>query len=110
MVDDRDDRRCVRCGRSLYSLSGSRHHRKLRSQCTRVEKHQVQNLILLCGSGTTGCHGYVHAHPETAYENGWMVRSWQDQLDVPVRTWHGLVYLTSDGKYSFKKPKEQSND
>ena len=110
MVDDRDDRRCVRCGRSLYSLSGSRHHRKLRSQCTRVEKHQVQNLILLCGSGTTGCHGYVHAHPETAYENGWMVRSWQDQLDVPVRTWHGLVYLTSDGKYSFKKPKEQSKD
>lgn len=100
MVDDRDGRRCVRCGRSLYAVGGSRHHRKLRSQCTRVEKHQVQNLILLCGSGTTGCHGFVHMHPTIAYENGWCVKSFQDQLEVPVRTWHGLVYLTTDGKYS----------
>ena len=99
MVDDRDGRRCVRCGRSLYAVGGSRHHRKLRSQCTRVEKHQVQNLILLCGSGTTGCHGFVHMHPTIAYENGWCVKSFQDQLEVPVRTWHGLVYLTTDGKY-----------
>lgn len=108
MVDDRDGRRCVRCGRSLYAVGGSRHHRKLRSQCTRVEKHQVQNLILLCGSGTTGCHGFVHKHPTIAYENGWCVKSFQDQLEVPVRTWHGLVYLTTDGKYS--STKEQSND
>lgn len=108
MVDDRDGRRCVRCGRSLYAVGGSRHHRKLRSQCTRVEKHQVQNLILLCGSGTTGCHGFVHMHPTIAYENGWCVKSFQDQLEVPVRTWHGLVYLTTDGKYS--STKEQSND
>jgi hypothetical protein len=108
MVDDRDGRRCVRCGRSLYAVGGSRHHRKLRSQCTRVEKHQVQNLILLCGSGTTGCHGFVHMHPTIAYENGWCVKSFQDQLEVPVRTWHGLVYLTADGKYS--STKEQSND
>lgn len=106
MVDDRDGRRCVRCGRSLYAVNGSRHHRKLRSQCTRVEKHQVQNLILLCGSGTTGCHGFVHMHPTIAYENGWCVKSFQDQLEVPVRTWHGLVYLTTDGKYS--STKEQS--
>ena len=77
MVDDRDGRRCVRCGRSLYAVGGSRHHRKLRSQCTRVEKHQVQNLILLCGSGTTGCHGFVHMHPTIAYENGWCVKSFQ---------------------------------
>jgi hypothetical protein len=73
-----------------------------------VEKHQVQNLILLCGSGTTGCHGFVHMHPTIAYENGWCVKSFQDQLEVPVRTWHGLVYLTTDGKYS--STKEQSND
>ena len=44
----------------------------------------------------------------TAYENGWCVKSFQDQLEVPVRTWHGLVYLTTDGKYS--STKEQSND
>ena len=85
MVDDRDGRRCVRCGRSLYAVGGSRHHRKLRSQCTRVDMH-----------------------PTIAYENGWCVKSFQDQLEVPVRTWHGLVYLTADGKYS--STKEQSND
>lgn len=54
MVDDRDGRRCVRCGRSLYAVGGSRHHRKLRSQCTRVEKHQVQNLILPLRFGYDG--------------------------------------------------------
>lgn len=45
---------------------------------------------------------------DIAYENGWCVKSFQDQLEVPVRTWHGLVYLTTDGKYS--STKEQSND
>lgn len=83
LVDERDDYSCVRCGKTIYG--GSRHHRKLR----RFGDHSTANLILLCGSGTTGCHGWVHAHPAESYDNGWMVRSYQDPKSVPVRYWDG---------------------
>ncbi len=38
-----------------------------------ISKHPrhdtVENLVMLCGSGTTGCHGRVEAHdPETIRE------------------------------------------
>lgn len=98
LVDDRDNRCCVRCGVSLYAVTGSRHHRKLRSQCSRQEKHTASNLILLCGSGTTGCHGWVHAHPELAYESGLMVHAWDDPALVPVETKrYGTVLLDNQG-------------
>ena len=71
---------CVRCGR----WGGNTHHRKLRSQSSKKEVHLLQNLIILCGSGTTGCHGIVHANPAESYRQGWLVRSWQDPLVVPV--------------------------
>lgn len=29
-----------------------------------------ENLLALCGSGTTGCHGWLHAHPEEARKMG----------------------------------------
>ena len=76
MVDRRDGWRCVRCGASLESVPGSRHHRRPRSHAW-AGLHLASNLILLCGSGTTGCHGWVHANPAQAYEEGLLVLSWQ---------------------------------
>jgi len=70
-VDTRDHYACVRCGKSLHVTSGSRHHRQRRA----IGGHQVSNVILLCGSGTTGCHGWVHAHPREARAAGWIVRA-----------------------------------
>ena len=97
LVDARDDHSCVRCGRSLFVETGSRHHRKLRSQ---GGKHDVSNLILLCGSGTTGCHGWVHANPAEALRGGWYARSWQDTLGVPVKHYkHGWVLLDDAGGF-----------
>lgn len=94
----RDEECCVRCGASLWTVPGSLHHRKPRSVCGRVEKHTVPNLILLCGSGTTGCHGWVHAHPAEANTHGWCLHEWQDPSTVPVQTvQHGLVILNPDG-------------
>ena len=81
LVDVRDDHLCVRCGASLYGVEGSRHHRKLRSQ---GGKNDTENLILLCGSGTTGCHGFVHANPAASRASGWIVRSGFDPATVPV--------------------------
>lgn len=94
-VDARDEYSCVRCGRSLYSTAGSRHHRKLRSQ---GGKHRVEVLILLCGSGTTGCHGWVHANPNKARERGYYVRANEECADVEIlHAVHGWCKLTRDG-------------
>lgn len=89
LVDERDQERCVRCGRSLHVTHGSRHHRQLR----RHGDHSPANLILLCGSGTTGCHGWVHAHPALAYEMGWMLRSWQTAEAHPVAYRVGQAFV-----------------
>ena len=98
MVDARDGEACVRCGRSLWSVPGSRHHRKPRSVAGVDERHTAANLVLLCGSGTTGCHGWVHAHVTDAETHGWLLASCQDPEQVPVDTVrYGRVLLDLDG-------------
>jgi hypothetical protein len=71
LIDERDHYACVKCGKPLHVTSGSRHHRQRRA----IGGHTPENLILLCGSGTTGCHGDVHDHPEDARKHGWIVRA-----------------------------------
>jgi hypothetical protein len=34
------------------------------------------NIVLLCGSGTTGCHGWIEDHREDALETGWLLYQW----------------------------------
>lgn len=55
--------------------------------------------MLLCGSGTTGCHGWVHGHPAEAYRLGLLVHSWHEPAAVPVwgAPW-GWALLDPDGK------------
>lgn len=95
-VDDRDGRRCVRCHRSLAVVSGSRHHRMRR----RDGGHSVAQLVLLCGSGTTGCHGWVHGHVKEARALGLILPALRkpplDPEVVPVRTLGGWVRLVGD--------------
>lgn len=55
-------------------------HRKNRGQGGRYDP---SNGLDVCGSGTTGCHGYIHAHPEESYRKGWSVQSWADPAAVP---------------------------
>lgn len=57
------------------------------------------NLLTLCGSGTTGCHGWVESHPTWAEAHGWSVRrSLQDAVTlVPIWTWRGWVRIRNDG-------------
>lgn len=85
--------RCVRCG--AWIDGGSRHHRQLR----RSGDHTPANLVLLCGSGTTGCHGWVHAHPAEAYRAGLMVHTWDSATVVPVLTIWGWRMLAVDGTF-----------
>lgn len=79
LVDARDAYTCARCGHQAQG--GSRHHRQLR----RHGDHSPANLVLVCGSGTTGCHGWAHGNPAEAYKTGWLVHSWHNPEHVPIQ-------------------------
>jgi hypothetical protein len=73
------------------------HHRKNRSQgglwCP-------SNGLDLCGSGSTGCHGFITSHPKLSYEYGYSVRSGRDPARSPVRlARRGWTLLDSTGSY-----------
>ena len=94
LVDDRDMQRCARCGAVVWE-GGSRHHRKLRS---RGGADAAENLILTCGSGTTGCHGWMHGNPADATALGFIVPSWANPADWPIlHSLYGWVLLLPDG-------------
>jgi hypothetical protein len=98
LVLQRDAYQCVICADPLHGLRGvdySLHHRKLRSAGV---DHRASNLISLCGNGTAGCHGAVHAEPAKARRGGWMLRGTDDPSAVPVlHVLHGRVLLGVDG-------------
>lgn len=104
MVYARDLGLCVRCGVAVKEIPHSIHHRSRRSQ---LGLNEFQNLITLCGSGSTGCHGHVHAHVTESEYYGYLVRSGNgpesDPLQVPVAyaTPGGTArrYLTEDGDW-----------
>ena len=92
-VKNRDEF-CVRCGRGGSNV----HHRRMRSQSPKAVVHNLENMIVLCGSGSSGCHGWVHGNPEESYKQGWLVESWQSPEDVPVRYASGdFYYLNNRG-------------
>lgn len=100
-IDKRDQQRCARCGVIIWS-GGSRHHRKFRS---RRGGDEVSNGLLLCGSGTTGCHGWAHSNPRSARMAGFAVESHEDPRLVPVmHAVYGLVWLDDEGGASSTPP------
>lgn len=109
LVLERDGYACVCCGRSVIGWPYSIHHRKRRSQGGR---HTPENLITLCGSGTTYCHGHVHAHIGSSLDLGRLLLSTQDPAAERVRiyappgvSWGApSVYLTPGGLYATEPP------
>lgn len=89
-VLERDGYQCARCGRPCV-YDHSIHHRILGNR----KDMRASNLVTLCGSGTTGCHGWVHAHPTLAQDDGYIVSKFhkaQDTPDIPV------VYGAANGR------------
>lgn len=95
----RDRHRCVRCG--LYVRNGqwpgwSCHHRMNRLRADPAWRHKPANCVTLCGTGTTGCHGWVHQHPEAAHETGYYLRAGEDPHEKTVTNWQGDQLLYDD--------------
>jgi len=55
------------------------HHRLKRSH---GGSWAPSNLLAACGSGTTGCHGWVESHPAWAMEEGLWLQGHQDPREV----------------------------
>jgi hypothetical protein len=109
LVLERDSYCCCRCSRPAGPDIGSYsiQHRVARGV---GGGNGVPNLLLLCGSATTLCHGEVEGrlnpHDLAA---GYRLESWQDPATEPVmlHSAHGsgiTVWLLADGGYSDSPP------
>lgn len=90
---------CERCGRRLIRGGGSYsiHHRRRRLP-EFAGVHDAANLVLLCGSGTTGCHAWVHGHPRDSRTEGFIVSSYSEPSSWGVlHAVYGWVLLDDAG-------------
>lgn len=71
----RDGYACVRCGASVLGQPYSLQHRRARGMggTSREDSNLPAALLTMCGTGTTGCHGHVEAHPREALGFGWRI-------------------------------------
>ena len=60
----------------------SRSHRKSRGQ---GGENTMENVMIACGDGVTGCHGHIESHRTEAYEKGWLVKSYDDPALIEVK-------------------------
>lgn len=104
LVGVRDGRRCALCGYRITGLRGrgwSLHHRRPRAMggTTREWVNLPGNLILLCGSGTIGCHSIVESDRAHYYANGFLIRDGvRIASEVPIEhRVHGFVLLDDLG-------------
>lgn len=108
LIVTRDDHRCAACGVRVNGERGrdwSVHHRKPRGMGGTKDPavSSPANGVILCGSGTTGCHGEVEANRGNAMVEGFLIS--RNGVQVPSEVSiehavHGYVYLDDDGGYS----------
>lgn len=108
IVLQRDQAKCARCGDELTGDRGinwSIHHRRNRgSGGSRLAWVNLPaNLVPVCGSGTTGCHGWIETHRTDAYEDGFLVSKLgihrADEVSIRHKI-HGDVYLNDEGGWN----------
>lgn len=81
----------------------SLHHRRKASQ---GGAWAPANILAACGSGTTGCHGWVEAHPHDANANGWWLFTGElPELTPAYLSWRGVrdwYQLGDDGSLTWR--------
>lgn len=103
LVLRRDGNRCRRCGVEVDVRAGAyslQHRRPKGAGGSRLaEANLPGNLVTLCGSATTGCHGEVESHRDDAFAEGFLLRQ-STRLPparVPVLTVSGWFRFDNDG-------------
>jgi len=102
LVLARDNWHCVACGKPAGGACTwwSLQHRVARGQ---GGGNEAWNLIVLCGSAVTGCHGRCEAQDREMQARGYWLESWQDPAAEPVMICGEqggvTVWLTDDGRY-----------
>lgn len=89
-IKERDGGRCARCGGIKGGLHV--HHRMLRSAGS---DERACNRVTLCAM----CHNFVHMHPATSIDEGWLVGRYADAAEQPIQHYlwpTGLILLTDD--------------
>ena len=102
LVMSRSAFHCERCGKRLGEGEHvSVHHRTPRGMGGSHDErlNLMSNLMALCGSGTTGCHGWIEHNREEARQNGWLVSRGTDASTIPALVRGVLVYLNNEGGY-----------
>lgn len=104
----RDRECCARCGKPVRGSRGrdwSVHHRRPRGAGGTSLRWvgQAANGVVLCGSGTTGCHGAIERERRRAFDDGFLIS--RIGVAVAVTTvlrhaLHGWVLLDDEGGFS----------
>lgn len=99
----RDGDTCVKCGVVLHG-GGNVHHRRNRGNGGSPKANVISNLITLCGTPLTECHGEVTLEPYEcdAFANGWRLSTngKTDPATEPVNVaWLGWAYPLADGTW-----------
>ncbi|MFB4265387.1 hypothetical protein ACBJ32_17170 [Nonomuraea sp. GTA35] len=99
----RDGDCCVKCG-VILNGSGNVHHRRNRGQGGSRKANVISNMITLCGTPLSLCHGEVTLEPDKcdAFGNGWRLSTngTTDPATEPVNVaWLGWALPLADGTW-----------
>ena len=101
---------CELCYGPLTTMS--LHHRRPRGMGGSKSPwiHDPENLLALCGTGTSGCHGKVESNRDRAYRYGWLVRYGNIPHSVIFADLYGKWWLLhEEQKIEINLPFEYSN-
>ena len=95
---------CEACGAMVGDRRGfdySVHHRRPRGMggTRRFGTNLPSNLMILCGSANTGCHGLVESNRFAALARGFLVQQHEDPSMVMVKVGGSWIYLGNDCTY-----------
>lgn len=103
LVIVRDEGRCACCGTVAVKGDHNLQHRCARGAggTSDLAINSPANLVILCGSPITKCHGRAESRADEMREWGFWLHRVEDPLRVPVRhAVHGWVLLDLAGGWS----------
>lgn len=103
LILTRANHACERCGQPNRGVRGrdwSIHHRRPRGMGGTKRLSTASVGVVLCGSGVTGCHGWVESNRADAIDLGWLVSALgrEHPRDIPIiHITHGFVFIDDNG-------------